>query len=236
MTMKSRGLTAAVLSALTLLLVVQNQSRAEGPFKLGVEEKEWLPGQDPNGYQYPAPQAIPTQKPLQGNLERTEHKKKSKPLRGNLEERQPTPRPPQLNANLQQQRSVALPPAFMGDWLVYGTRQQVEAQPQFQEGAANIFAPQTQNRWTITGDPNSGYAFTNDMGVSSAIYVDKVSGDTAFIRYQHPIKNTMAQEAIVMQLVAGGAQFNGLERISIVKQGEPVRAKVTYQLMGRRAR
>ncbi|MGH9554162.1 MAG: hypothetical protein ACRD3W_32590, partial [Terriglobales bacterium] len=64
-----------------------------------------------------------------------------------------------------------------------------------------------------------------------------VEGGTAFIRYQHPISKTMAQEAIVMSLVPGGIQFNGLERISIVKEGmaQP-RAKVTYQLMGSRQR
>ncbi len=38
-----------------------------------------------------------------------------------------------------------------------------------------------------------------------------------------------------MSLVPGGAQFNGLERVSISKQGQ-VRAKVTYQLVGRRGR
>jgi hypothetical protein len=37
-----------------------------------------------------------------------------------------------------------------------------------------------------------------------------------------------------MQLQQGGAQFDGLERISIVKQGEGVRAKVEYNLVGHR--
>jgi hypothetical protein len=71
--------------------------------------------------------------------------------------------------------------------------------------------------------------------MSTPIFVDKVQGGTAFIRYQHPIKNTMAQEAIVLSLDQNGAVFNGLERISINKEGQ-TRAKVTYQLNGSRMR
>ncbi|HMP51824.1 MAG TPA: hypothetical protein PKD05_09740, partial [Candidatus Melainabacteria bacterium] len=70
----------------------------------------------------------------------------------------------------------------------------------------------------------------------SPLFVNKVQGNTAFIRYGHPIKNTMAQEAIVMELSPDGKRFKGLERITIVKQGEPPRAKVTYQLVGQRRR
>ncbi len=45
----------------------------------------------------------------------------------------------------------------------------------------------------------------------------------------------MAQEAVVLELQNGGMSFQGLERISIVKEGEPQpRAKVTYQLYGQR--
>ena len=73
----------------------------------------------------------------------------------------------------------------------------------------------------------------NDQGVSTSLLVQS-TGDTAILRYQHPIKNTVAQEAVVMQLLPGGASFNGIERISIVKQGEGVRAKVEYNLLGRR--
>lgn len=236
MTMKIGSPGAALLSALMLVLL-SNPAPGE-PFKLGIEEKGYLQDVDSGQYQYPAPKAVPTQPPLKGNVQQEHKKKPAKLLKGNAEERLPTPRPP-MNLGVQQQRSIPLPPQFLGAWMVYGTRQNVDALPQYQEGVFNIFAQQTEDMWNISGDPNSGYAFTNaGLGVSSAIYVDKVSGDTAFIRYQHPIKNTMAQEAIVMQLVPGGAQFNGLERISIVKPGEKgqPRAKVTYQLMGRRQR
>src|SRR5262249_8202334 len=56
--------------------------------------------------------------------------------------------------------------------------------------------------------------------------------DTAFIRYQFQVKATMAQEAVVLQLAPGGAQFQGLERIMIVRSNQPPRAKITYQLSG----
>lgn len=153
--------------------------------------------------------------------------KKQKPMQGNVQAAAP------MQAGIQQ--SQPLPQGFMGSWLVSGQRKDVQAEPQYQAVIPQIFAEQTQNVWNITGSPSSGYSFSNEAGVKSAIFVDKVEGGTAFIRYQHPVKNTMAKEAIVMQIVPGGVQFNGLERISIVKQGEPrPRAQVTYQLVGRR--
>lgn len=116
-----------------------------------------------------------------------------------------------------------------------GERTKVEALPEFQAGAEQAFQMRTSNVWNIGGNPSAGYSMSNDAGVNTALVVDKVEGNTAFIRYQHPVGNTMAQEAIVMSLVPGGAQFNGLERVSIVKQGMPQpRAKVTYRLVGRR--
>lgn len=228
----------ATLSALGLVLLLQVPSNAQAPFKLGVEEKGYL-NDDPygGGAQYPSPQYVGDPQPLKGGAQHTEKpKKKQAPpqLKPQVPVQAAVPQQRPMNVGIQQ--SVQLPAGFMGSWLVSGQRTQVQAQPQFQQAVGSIFAEQTQNVWNITGDPSSGYAFSNDSGVKSAIFVDKVSGDTAFIRYQHPIKNTMAQEAIVMQLVPGGAQFNGLERISIVKQGEPPRAQVTYQLMGRRRR
>jgi len=73
--------------------------------------------------------------------------------------------------------------------------------------------------------------------VSTTLTIYKVMNNQAFIRYQHPIGKTMAQEAIVMELQNGGASFQGLERISIIKDGQqPPRAKVTYQLYGQRQR
>jgi len=139
-------------------------------------------------------------------------------------------------APLQAHVQVTLPPQFLGVWNVQGTRTKVEAQPEFQQGAEQAFSTSNQQIWTIQGG-QGGYTLGSNTGIQTPVYVDKVQGTTAFIRYQHPIKNTMAQEAIVMSLTAGGAQFNGLERISIVKEGVPEpRAKVTYQLVGSRQR
>lgn len=207
----------ALLALLALSPGLFTVVRADEPFKLGIEQKGYV--QDP--YQgeasYPEPQAVAVPQPLQGNVDK---------------------RPPKaLKAGAMTQKSIPLPPGFMGSWLVQGQRTKVEAKnPEFQQQASGAFAMQTQNEWVISGNPGSGYSFTNDMGVKSPIFIQDVKGDTAFIRYQHPMKNTMAQEAVVMTLQNGGAQFNGLERISIVKQGEGVRCKVTYQLIGRRKR
>jgi hypothetical protein len=226
-----------ILAAAGLAVVQSSATAQQKPFQLGVEERGYI--QDPNNnnmeYGYPAPQAIPTPQ-YDAGVSKTK-KPPKKPLKGNLQENVPQrqqiqQRPPM---QMQVQQSQPLPQGFMGAWLVSGLRKDVKAQPQFQAAIPTIFAEQTQNVWNITGNPSSGYAFSNDSGVKSAIFVDKVEGGTAFIRYQHPIKNTMAKEAIVMQIVPGGIQFNGLERISIMKQGEPQpRAEVTYQLMGRR--
>jgi len=229
--MKPRGRFALSLVVALVGAGLSPLSANADPFKLGIEERGYL--QDPNGggeMQYPMPQAVPTQQPLNGNVEQQQRPKPPK---------KQAPKPPQQQRPPLQvgiQKTQELPQGFMGRWMVMGTRQQVQAaQPDFQATANQAFAGQTQNVWTITGNPSSGYSFANDQGVKSAIFVDKVQGDTAFIRYQHQIKNTMAQEAIVMQIAPGGAQFSGLERISIVKPGEPQpRCKVTYQLTGRR--
>ncbi|MBX9670216.1 MAG: hypothetical protein K2X93_21630 [Candidatus Obscuribacterales bacterium] len=227
--------------ALSLLLAMvglgaAQLASAQQPFKLGVEERGYLQNPNSGEYEYPAPQAVPTPQ-LQGNVDRHVAPPKKKPpaktmkLQGGAQD---TMRP-LVPFKVQAQQSVALPQGFLGAWQVSGMRKDIQAQPQFQAAIPTIFSEQTQDIWNISGDPRGGYAFNNQAGVKSSIFVDKVQGDTAFIRYQHPIKNTMAQEAIVMQLVPGGAQFNGLERISIIKQGEPgPRAQVTYALQGRR--
>lgn len=224
------ALSLAAILALTA--VCQSPVQAQQPFKLGVEERGYI--QDPSGngnggeMQYPSPQMTPT--PTLNGGAQQQQLREQRPKR--------TPKPPEqarAPISLGVTKSQPLPVGFMGRWLVTGMRSNVEAKPDFQAAANNAFAGQTQNVWNITGNPNSGYSFANDQGVKTQIFVDKVQGDTAFIRYQHPVGNTMAQEAIVMQIGAGGAQFSGLERISIVKQGEPQpRAKVTYNLQGRR--
>jgi hypothetical protein len=194
------------------------------PFELGVEQKEVMPGQNPYEGQaeYPVPQAI---QPYQGGI------RDQAPIQGGTGMQ--GGRPP-MEAGIQ--RSIPLPPQFLGTWLVKGQRQGFEAQPQFQAAIPQIFAGSTKNVWTISGNPSQGYAFSNEEGARSPLFVNKVQGNTAFIRYGHPIKNTMAQEAIVMELSPDGKRFKGLERITIVKQGEPPRAKVTYQLVGQRRR
>ncbi|HIA53193.1 MAG TPA: hypothetical protein EYN91_14080 [Candidatus Melainabacteria bacterium] len=207
------------------------QGAAAEPFKLGAEQKQFNEDSSYPAYpQYPTPQAMPAPRPpMRGNVQQDAPRR---PMNAGVQQDAPPRRPP-INAGIQQR--VVLPASFLGSWNVSGQRTKVEALPEFQAGAEAVFAPNTNNVWNIGGDPNSGYSMSNDQGVSTQLVVDKVEGNTAFIRYQHPIKNTVAGEAIVMSLVPGGAQFNGLERVSITKQGQ-VRAKVTYQLVGRRGR
>lgn len=216
------------VSALGLGIFATASSVSAEPFKLGVEERGYL--QDP--YQgeagYPAPEMV---QPYNGGVQQNQ----GPPLNGGASMGALPPRKP-ISAGAS--RTVALPPPFLGNWVVQGMRKEVKgANPNFQQGAANAFRVQTRDVWVISGNPKSGYAFSNpQQGVKTKISVDKVDGNTAFIRYQHPINNTMAQEAIVMQLLPGAARFNGLERISIVKKGEAPRAQVTYELVGTRQR
>lgn len=215
-------------------------------FELNAEQKNYMPGDNGVPEYAPYPAFMPQkpakkqpppkkQPPLKIKVEQQQQQQQQMPP---MQRQMPQARPmPQLRQtpmfNLGTQKSVALPPSFLGRWAVQGRKTNFEAmQPQYQ-AADGIFAPQTQNVWNIVGNPQSGYAFSNDMGVKSQLYVDKVEGSRAFIRYQHPIKNTMAQEAIVLEVSPDGSQLNGMERISIVKQGEGgPRAKVTYQLNG----
>jgi hypothetical protein len=190
------------------------------PLKGGVEEQGF------NGmYQqgYPAPAMVPT---LNGGANSNAMMGRSDVLP------QYQSRPPLMGTTSQ---SVALPPVFMGAWNVQGQRIKVVAMPEFQAGAERAFAGSTSNIWQISGNPQMGYSMSSNTGIQTALVVDKVENGTAYMRYQHPIGNTTAQEAIVMTLSNGGVQFNGLERVSIVKQGLPQpRAQVTYQLVGHR--
>jgi len=213
------------LALSTCLAIAPEALAQESPtLKGGVRDQEYVPGSG-GGSSYPAPQMVPQQPTYQPA-------RPAKQLNGGASASQ---KPPQ-QAPMQASVSVTLPPQFLGVWNVQGTRTKVEAQPEFQQGAEQAFSTSNQQIWTIQGG-QGGYTLGSNTGIQTPIYVDKVQGTTAFIRYQHPIKNTMAQEAIVMSLTAGGAQFNGLERISIVKEGvaQP-RAKVTYQLVGSRQR
>lgn len=216
------------------LLMASAGAQADEPFKLGVEERGFL--QDPlqGGASYPAPHMIQQapaygagvsgHAPLTGGAQQTARP----PLNGGAAQRPP------LTGGVQR---VALPASFLGLWNVSGQRNKVEAgSPEFQQQAQGAFQMSTVNTWEIAGDPANGYQLGSNTGVKTPIIVDKVQGNTAFIRYQHPIGNTVAQEAIVISLVPGGTQFNGLERITIVKPNEPPRCRVTYQLVGHRQR
>lgn len=219
-----------ILFSLAAICLIQtgspllSSSAQADPFKLGAETKEFIDnGGGGDNYSYPAPQMMQPTPDVARPAQR---------LNAGVNQQQQRP-PVKLNAGTQ--KSVALPPSYMGAWRVSGQRTGIEAQPQFQNGVGSLFAPTTSNVWNISGNPQKGYTLTTDQGVSTALNIYKVTGNQAFIRYQHPISKTMAQEAIVMQLENGAMAFSGLERISIVKEGEPQpRAKVTYQLYGKR--
>lgn len=212
-----------LLSTLAFTLAAGHLAALAEPLKIGIEERGFIEnGGNSSSYSYPAPQMVPTMDSV----------RPPQKLQGNAQQqRLPQQRPMQA----QVQQSVELPQGFMGAWRVQGQRTNVTAQPQYQAGIGGLFAPSTSNIWNIGGNAKQGYTLTTDQGVSTSLQVHKVAGSRAFILYQHPISKTMAKEAIVMELQNGGASFAGLERISIVKQGEPgERAKVTYQLAGQR--
>lgn len=197
------------LPSLLIALIFSTAAVHADPFQLDAQQKEYIQSPDQQATtSYPAPRMMTTP-----------HLKSSASsaiLKAGVE------------------HNVVLPAVFMGSWLVKGQRTKVEAESQFQAVAENSFATSTTNVWKIEGDPQNGYQISSDSGINTQLWVDKVQGGTAFVRYQHPIKNTLAQEAIVMSLQPGGHYFHGLERVTIVKKGEPPRAKVTYQLVGQR--
>ena len=212
-------LTISCASIAALFILALPQAAKADPFQLGAEERNWVDNPAPPGYG--GPQMMPTgtnNTTLQGNTSASTR---------------PTPRPAQRP--LQASAQVTLPPAFMGAWLVQGNRKEVKANtPDFQATANSAFAQSTRNIWNIQGNANN-YSLTTDQGVTTQLHIWKVAGNRAFIRYQHPIGKTMAQEAIVMELGGNGASFSGLERISIIKEGEKApRAQVTYGLSGTR--
>jgi hypothetical protein len=213
-----RSAFTRLIPALMLPMALQSVALSAEPFKLGVQEKGYVNSSPIQGYaDYPAPTMVPQQG--QAGI--------ATPLKTGIQ--QTAPRPP-LQTGIS--KPVALPPPFLGAWNVQGQRVKVEAVPEFQAGAEQAFAMTTQNVWSISGSPQGGYSMGSNTGIRTPLVVDSVQGSTAFIRYQHPIGKTMAQEAIVMTLTPTGVQFNGLERISIVKEGAPPRARVTYQLTG----
>jgi hypothetical protein len=207
-----------------------NSCLAQEPYKGGVQEN--VPGQS-ESYSYPAPKMIPVPAQSAPPPRRTPAYSGSasqSQFSGSASQSTNTRPPETFSANVTR---VALPPIFLGAWQVHGERTNVEALPEFQAAANQAFTMSNNQVWNIAGNPNNGYTLGSDTGINTALYVDKVQGNTAFVRYQHPVGKTMAQEAIVMSLAQGGLQFDGLERISIVKEGLPQpRAKVTYRLTG----
>lgn len=222
------------LALLTAPLAIYSpQPAAAEPFQLGVEQRgqgQTFAPASSGGYY--TPQAIqpvmqPMQQrpPIQGNAN-------SGRMQGGAQQNRPPQQRPPMQMGVQ---SVALPPAFMGSWLVIGQRSGVEAKsPEFQQQAEAGFQTNTRNIWNISGNPQQGYAMSNDMGVQTSLKIMKVAGQQAVIFYQHPMGKVMAQEQIIMELQNGGARFTGFEKIAINKQGEGVRATVKYSLSGQR--
>ena len=199
----------------------------EQPYKLGVQEN--VQGQ-PSTYSYPPPQMIPVPATTVPPAARLAPKPAPMPIPRYNGQASSNNTPEAFSVGVSK---VALPPPFLGSWQVHGQRTKVDAMPEFQAAAGRSFSLTNDQIWNISGNQASGYTLSSNTGISTALIVDKVEGSTAFVRYQHPVGNTMAQEAIVMRLAASGMQFDGLERISIVKQGLPQpRAQVTYSLAG----
>lgn len=213
-----------LLSTLAILMLAAPGIASADPLQGGIEAQKFIENANSNDYSYPAPTMM---QPSPDSV---------RPARVQKAAIQQQQRPPQQRPiQAQVQQSVELPKGFMGAWVVQGQRSKMQALPQFQSSIGQFFLPNTRNIWNISGNPRAGYTLTTDQGVSTKLNIHKVAGNTAFILYQHPTFNTMAKEAIVMELQNGGASFSGLERITIVKQEtKEERATVTYQLVGQR--
>jgi hypothetical protein len=224
--MYSAFAVAALLAAVPAAFGQNNGSSK--PFQLGATTDQYNPGSGyPDYPSYPAPQMIPQQPKA------APPPQQRPPMQAAVQQQSvPVQRPIQAQAQAGPPPGV-LPGGFMGGWMVLGQRAKVEAQPQYQAGIDNIFTMSNTQKWNIVGQPGR-YSMSSDSGVSS-VQVGQCTANTAFIRYQHQIKNTMAREAIVLQISPDGRQFQGMQRISIVKPGETQpRATVTYNLMGQR--
>lgn len=214
------------------------------PFKLDASHTEVIPGQQAQVPSYGVPTyATPTMVP----------QPKPKKLKATVEHKEAPPRPQQpLQSQrpmpamqpmmpVQQPQDNFLPPQFLGRWSVAGMQSGVEVMDWFQQktGAtpekvrAN-FSPNNQQTWTIQGSPQQGYVMQSDTGATTPLMVQTQSANIAIIKYQHQVYNSVANEAIVMQLGPDGVQFDGLESITIQKPGEQPRFKVKYKLVGRR--
>ena len=205
--------------------------------KLKIEEKGERSPEYVRPYGPPVMVSDPTKK-IKGNVDRGPANDPKKPKKPPEPPKPPKPadppKSPKPAAPLTKVEPVMddLPPEFLGRWTVLGRRSAVTAEPQYQSGMSSIFAGNTNNVWIISGSADAGYLLGSDSGVKQPLLVER-TGSKAILRYQHPMNKTMVQEAVVMELQPGGAQFHGLERITVVKQGEPKpRATVTYELVG----
>lgn len=226
-------LLSAMIALGTTAAIAQSSGGSSSPtkaFSLGATDNEYNPGPSyPDPVAYPAPHMVqqpahlapappPKQKPMQAAVQQTV-----------------VPPRPQYHAQVQQQAPPpgVLPGQFMGNWNVLSSRAKIEARPELQDRVANAYPMSMSQTWSIGGQPGR-YSMNSSSGVSS-VQVGNCTASVAYIRYQHQVINTMAQEAIVMQLSPDGRSFQGMERITIVKPGEPgPRFVVTYNLMGQR--
>lgn len=222
----------AVLAAVSISTPAMAQKVIQGGVQQNVENQPYSGSADA----YPMPTMIPQaprQAPPSPPKKPAPPKKPPKLNAGATQQVYQAPPQQPLQASAQQAPPGVLPPQFMGNWLVIGQRAKVEARPEYQSGIDGIFTQSNSQTWNIVGGPG-GYSMSSSSGVQS-VQVGNCNTTTAFLRYQHPVKNTVAQEAIVMQLAPDGQTFSGMQRITIRKQGEPSpRAQVTYNLMGRR--
>lgn len=240
---RTRLIALATLMIGALASVSPSFAQGDGqgkPFQIGVQQNVQAPATT-----YPA-YPVPTMIPQPARVAPIVKPPKKKPLKANLEQQveQPMQQRQPIRANIQQAAPIqarveaspppgVLPTQFMGNWLVLGSRSKIDARPEYQNGIENIFTASNSQTWNIVGGPG-GYSMSSTTGVQS-VQVGQCQSTTAFLRYQHQVGKTMAQEAIVMQLSPDGQTFQGMQRITIRKPGEAsARAMVTYQLMGRR--
>ncbi|MBX9724487.1 MAG: hypothetical protein K2X81_23960 [Candidatus Obscuribacterales bacterium] len=227
-----------LIALIVVWLISAPFASAQKVHQLHAEDENYLPAPGP-APTYSKPQMVGPPHAKVDAVPKPKPKEKPKPIKAGITFDQHKAQPPVRPIVAPKPVAVpvvngVLPDQFLGRWQVIGSRSAVEAQAQYQSGINGIFSGSTSNIWNIQGNAVQGYTLTTDSGVSTALNV-QTKGDVAVLRYQHPINKTMAQEALVMQLVAGGAQFDGLEKISIVKPGEQgARAKVTYKLVGQR--
>jgi hypothetical protein len=130
-------------------------------------------------------------------------------------------------------RAVELPSMFLKTWYIKCTKQKFDVQPQFEADCKGLPYLGGDTVWTITPDQNSNqYKIFSDADYSVELWVDKVQGQTAFLRFKQVIDAFLIQEAVVMTVSTDGRQFNGLRRLTVCKGNSVPMAKAHYQLSG----